>query len=376
MNKKIWLSPPHMSGREQKYINEAFDLNWIAPLGPNVDGIENELASYIDIKHVAALNTGTAALHLALINLGVESGDEVLVSSFTFSASVNPIKYVGAIPVLIDSENETWNMSPVLLQKAIDDRIKVTGHKPKAIILVHLYGMPAKINDILKVAHKYNIPVVEDAAEALGSRYGDKMVGNFGDMSILSFNGNKIITGSGGGALLSNNEKYITNARFLATQARDNAHHYQHSQIGYNYRMSNIIAGICRGQLEVIDERVAQCRANYDFYFKHLNDIDGIDFLNEEAGSFSNYWLTTITIDPEKTNGVDRHKITKALADDNIESRPLWKPMHLQPVFANCAAYVDGTSERLFEIGLCLPSGSDLTDKDRLRILKVIKGLF
>ncbi len=372
MKNKIWLSPPHMSGRELKYINEAFDSNWIAPLGPNVDGFENELANYVNISHAAALTSGTAALHLALIDLNVQAGDDVIVSSFTFSASVNPVKYLGATPVLIDSEYETWNMSPELLKIAIEDRIKTTGKTPKAIILVHLYGMPAKLDEIMTIANSYKIPVIEDAAEALGSKYMGKAVGSFGVMSIFSFNGNKIITGSGGGALLSDKEEYIKNSRFLATQARDAAPHYQHSQIGYNYRMSNIIAGICRGQLEVIDERVQQCRSNFEYYYNNLKDIKGIEFLKENEESYSNYWLTTITLDPRQNKGIDRHILSAALSKENIESRPLWKPMHLQPVFANCPKYVDGTSERLFNTGLCLPSGTDLSTEDKQRIMEII----
>ncbi|MDA3867111.1 MAG: aminotransferase class I/II-fold pyridoxal phosphate-dependent enzyme [Salinivirgaceae bacterium] len=378
MAEKIFLSSPHMSGKEQNYVNEAFSSNWIAPLGPNVNGFEKELASYTQTKHAAALSSGTAALHLALINLGVKQGDEVLVSSFTFSATVNPIVYQGAVPVFIDSEMDTWNMDPEILKKAVRDRIE-KGKKPAAIIIVHLYGMPAKMDEIMQIAQKYDIPIIEDAAEALGGQYKNKALGSMGDMGILSFNGNKIITTSGGGALISNNEKYITNARFLATQARDEAPHYQHSHIGYNYRMSNIVAGIGRGQLEVIDKRVSQRRTINQWYRTFLSDFDGITFLTEPNDQFfSNFWLTTILVDQEKCNGTSREDIRLRLLDYNIETRPLWKPMHLQPVFAKYPAYMNGTCERLFDVGLCLPSGSNLTQdqKDRIyrHLIEILKS--
>jgi dTDP-4-amino-4,6-dideoxygalactose transaminase len=375
MEKKIWLSSPHMSGNEMKYIKEAFDTNWIAPLGPNVTAFENELGEYLNIKHVAALTSGTAAIHLALIILGVETGDEVISTSFTFSATVNPIAYLGATPVLIDSEAETWNMSPELLEKAIIDRLE-KGKKPKAIIVVHLYGMPAKIVELMKIANKYDIPVIEDAAEALGSKIDNKACGTFGEIGILSFNGNKIITTSGGGALVSNNSEYITKARFLGTQARDKAPHYQHSQIGYNYRMSNVLAGIGRGQLEVIDDRVAKRRSNYEFYYKNLSQINGISFLPEKLLFFSNRWLTTIIVDPSKTKNISCAKIQEGLEKDNIETRSLWKPMHLQPVFKNCPVYASGVAEKLFDFGLCLPSGSNMTDEDLERVLLSFKQVF
>jgi dTDP-4-amino-4,6-dideoxygalactose transaminase len=378
MAEKIFLSSPHMSGKEQNYVNEAFSSNWIAPLGPNVNGFEKELASYTQTKHAAALSSGTAALHLALINLGVKQGDEVLVSSFTFSATVNPIVYQGAVPVFIDSEMDTWNMDPEILKKAVRDRIE-KGKKPAAIIIVHLYGMPAKMDEIMQIAQKYDIPIIEDAAEALGGQYKNKALGSMGDMGILSFNGNKIITTSGGGALISNNEKYITNARFLATQARDEAPHYQHSHIGYNYRMSNIVAGIGRGQLEVIDKRVSQRRTINQWYRTFLSDFDGITFLTEPNDQFfSNFLLTTILVDQEKCNGTSREDIRLRLLDYNIETRPLWKPMHLQPVFAKYPAYMNGTCERLFDVGLCLPSGSNLTQdqKDRIyrHLIEILKS--
>lgn len=372
---RIWLSSPHMSGNEMKYVNEAFDTNWIAPLGPNVTAFEEELAGYLKINHVAALSSGTAAIHLALIILGVKAGDEVIASSFTFSATINPISYLGAVPVLIDSEEDSWNMSPKLLEEAIIDRI-ANGKKPKAIIVVHLYGMPANIVELLEIANKFKIPIIEDAAEALGSRIGKKLCGTFGTMGILSFNGNKIITTSGGGALVSDNAEYISKARFLATQARDKAPYYQHTQIGYNYRMSNVLAGIGRGQLEVIEDRVRSRRSNFNTYFKNLGNLPGISFVPENGSSFSNRWLTTILVDPSKTKSANCENIHKALEEENIETRPLWKPMHLQPVFEKCSSYINGVSERLFNMGLCLPSGSNLTDNDLKRIIFQIKKVY
>lgn len=375
MKERILLSSPHMGGNEIKYINQAFEQNWIAPLGPNVNNFETELASYLKTKHVAVLSSGTAAIHLALILLGVDSGDEVLVSSCTFSATVNPIVYQKAIPILIDSESETWNMSPELLEEAINDRIK-KGKKPKAIILVHLYGVPAKIDEILNISKKYDIPLIEDAAEALGAYYKDQHVGTFGKFGIMSFNGNKIITTSGGGALFSEDEEAIVKARFLSTQARDNAPHYQHTHIGYNYRMSNISAGIGRGQLEVIDERVQLRRKAFDFYCNLFKDFDGVSFLDEPKDTFCNRWLTTIIIDPAKANGIDREKLRLELENENIEARPLWKPMHLQPIFADYPAYTNGVSEDLFNNGLCLPSGSNMKDSEFERIEKILRRLF
>jgi len=363
MSKKIWLSSPHMGGEEMKYIHEAFEQNWIAPLGENVTEFENSLQRYLGVGHATALSSGTAALHLALINLGVSRGDEVLVQSLTFSASVNPIVYQGATPILIDSEPETWNMDPEILEKAIKDRMN-KGKKPKAIVMVHLYGMPAKVDDILNIARKYEIPVVEDAAEALGSKYQGKPAGTFGEMGVLSFNGNKIITTSGGGALVSDHKEYTDKALFLATQARDQAPHYQHSHIGYNYRMSNILAGIGRGQMEILDQRVQQRRENFNFYYNQLSGFEEFTFLTEPEGFFSNYWLTTCTIRDGKGN-LTREHVRTELQKKNIETRPLWKPMHLQPVFKDYPAYVNGVSEDLFEYGLCLPSGSNLTDEDK-----------
>lgn len=376
MKNKIWLSSPHMSGKEQKYIQEAFDTNWIAPLGPNVDGFEQDLQKFLGVEHVAALSSGTAAIHLALIMLGVEANDEVICSSFTFSASANPIVYQNATPVFVDSEPETWNMDPKLLELAILDRLK-NGKKPKAIIVVHLYGMPAKMHEILKIARYYDIPVIEDSAEALGSKYADQYCGSFGEMSVLSFNGNKIITTSGGGALVSKHENFIKKARFLATQARDDAPHYQHSQIGYNYRMSNIIAGVGRGQMEVLEQRIEKRRSINHLYRKNLADIKGLSFLKEpDEKYFSNFWLTTILIDPKTTGGVTREDLRLALRDENIDSRPLWKPMHLQPVFENYPKYINGVSEDLFEKGLCLPSGSNLTDDDLSHVIDTLIQCF
>ena len=376
MNSKIWLSSPHMGGHEMKYVQEAYDTNWVAPLGPNVNGFEEDLQNYTGAKHASALSAGTAAIHLSLVLLGVKAGDEVIASSFTFSATVNPISYLGATPILIDSEKDTWNMCPVQLEKAIEDRI-AKGKKPKAIISVYLYGMPAKIEEIIAIANKFDIPLIEDAAEALGSKYKGKAMGTFGKFGILSFNGNKIITTSGGGALISDDQELIEKSRFLATQARDNAPHYQHSHVGYNYRMSNIVAGIGRGQMEVLDERVAQRRANFEFYKELFVNIDGVSLLEEpNEDYFSNYWLTSILIDPERTNGITREDFRLKLEKDNIECRPLWKPMHMQPVFADCPYYGNGTSEELFEKGLCLPSGSNMTDEERERIKAAILKLF
>ncbi|MBX0333256.1 aminotransferase class I/II-fold pyridoxal phosphate-dependent enzyme [Pontibacter sp. HSC-14F20] len=375
MNTKIWLSSPHMGINEFKNVKEAFDTNWIAPLGPHVDGFERDLAEFLgEGVHVAALSSGTAALHLALIMLGVKAGDEVICQSMTFSASANPIAYQGSTPVFVDSDDRTWNMSPDLLESAIQDRIR-NGKKPKAIIVVHLYGMPAEMDRIMAIADRFAIPVVEDAAEALGSTYKGSKLGTFGAMSILSFNGNKIITTSGGGALVSNNEAYIKQARFLATQARDAAPHYQHSHIGYNYRMSNVCAAIGRGQMDVLLDRVQQRRANYTFYQEALASIPAIQFAEEPNGDYySNRWLSTVLVDDSQ--GVSREDIRLALERENIESRPLWKPMHLQPVFESAPYYGDGTSERLFDKGLCLPSGSNMTDEERERVVRCIKVCF
>lgn len=375
MNSKIWLSSPHMGGGEMKYINEAFDTNWVAPLGPNVNCFERDLASYVGVDHCAALVSGTSAIHLALIILGVKQGDEVICQSFTFSATANPIVYQGATPIFIDSEPETWNMDPNLLEDAIKDRIS-KGRKPKAILIVHLYGMPAQMDELLSISNKYDIPIIEDAAEALGSNYQGNKCGAFGVMGVLSFNGNKIITTSGGGALVSNNVDYIKKARFLSTQARDNAPHYQHTHIGYNYRMSNVVAGIGRGQLEVIEERVEQRRMNNMFYRGFLKNFEGVSFHTEMENTKSNYWLTSILIDPVKTKGITREDVRLRLEEDNIESRPLWKPMHMQPVFSGAPAYINGFSEEAFRLGLCLPSGSNLTDIDRQFVKERLESVF
>jgi len=351
-------------------VCEAFHSNWVAPVGPHIDGFEKDLAAYNDIADCAVFSSGTSAIHLALIILGVKAGDEVICSSFTFSGSCNPIAYQQAIPVFVDSETETWNMDPLLLEKAIEDRIKL-GKKPKAIIAVHLYGMPARIADIMKVAAKHAIPVIEDAAEALGASYEGKKCGTFGDIGIYSFNGNKIITTSGGGAMVSRNAEWIQKAKFLSTQARDPAPHYEHSHIGYNYRLSNICAGIGRGQMRVLDERVKQRRKVFDFYRKHLSNISAISFQPEAKGSFANRWLTCITLDASHPKTPEH--LRRALEKEDIESRPLWKPMHMQPVFKGSAYYGAGVSESLFEKGLCLPSGSNLSEEDLLRVVHVLQ---
>jgi dTDP-4-amino-4,6-dideoxygalactose transaminase len=375
MKSKIWLSSPHMGNSEQQFVQQAFDANWVAPLGPNVDGFEADLASFLNSNtYVAALSAGTAAIHLGLILLGVQAGDEVLCQSFTFSATANPITYLGATPVFIDSEPDTYNMSPGFLQKAIVDGI-ARGKKPKAIIPVHLYGMPARIHEIMAIANEYGIPVLEDAAEALGSSVDGQACGTFGQIGVLSFNGNKIITTSSGGALVSASKEYVDKARFLSTQARDTAPHYEHSHIGFNYRMSNICAGIGRGQMEVLPQRIAQRRKVYDTYLQHFGNTEGISFLPEPKGYFSNRWLTTIIIDPGVT-GVTREDLRLALEAENIESRPLWKPMHLQPIFRSSRYYGSNVCETLFNNGLCLPSGSNLGDEDIERILSVMKTVF
>lgn len=374
MNNKIWLSSPHMGGGEQKYVKEAFDTNWVAPLGPNVTGFENDLKEYLNGGvHVAALSSGTGALHLALILMGVGPGDEVICQSLTFSASANPIAYLGATPVFVDSEEDTWNMSPVYLEEAIKDRI-AKGKKPKAILPVHLYGMPAKMEEILAIAEHYEIPVLEDAAEALGSHINKQKCGTFGEMACLSFNGNKIITTSGGGALVTKREQDKLQAVFLATQARDNAPHYEHSQIGYNYRMSNIVAGVGRGQMEILDAHMQNRRKNFEYYQDAFASIEEIAFLDEPAGYHSNRWLSCILVQPK--NDATRETMRIALEGANIESRPLWKPMHLQPVFKHYPFYGGMISANLFDRGLCLPSGSNLTDADLDRVVQVILKLY
>ena len=375
--KKIWLSSPHLGGSEQKFVQEAFDTNWIAPLGPNVDGLELDLESYLEeTVFVGALSAGTAAIHLGLLLLGVTKNDEVLVQTHTHNASVNPIFYQGATPVFIDSELETWNLCPIALEKAIVDRIE-KGKKPKAIIAVHLYGMPYQVEVVRAVADKYDIPILEDSAEALGSSYKGQKCGTFGDIGVLSFNGNKIITTSGGGAIVTKTKALKDKAVFYATQSRDAAPHYQHSEIGYNYRMSNICAGIGRGQMEVLDAHVALRRKMHAFYVALFKGISGVTvFTAPNADYFSNHWLSAILIDPLKTNGITRETLQLAFEAKNIESRPLWKPMHLQPVFEKYPYYGNKVAETLFENGLCLPSGSNLTDSDRERIATVIKSVF
>lgn len=369
---KIWLSSPHMGGKELDYIHDAFDKNWVAPLGENVTGFESDLEKFLQSdKHVAALSSGTSALHLALIILGVQAEDEVICQSMTFSASANPIAYLGAQPVFVDSEEDTWNMSPTFLEAAIKDRL-AKGKKPKAIIPVHLYGMPAKMNEIIEIANRYEIPVVEDAAEALGSSINGQQCGTFGEMAVLSFNGNKIITTSGGGALVTTTLEEKKETVFLATQARDNAPHYQHSKIGYNYRMSNICAGIGRGQMEVLQQRIQERNANFHFYKEILKNVNGIQFQEAPDQFFSNRWLTTILVNPELTRGIDREMIRLSLHERNIETRPLWKPMHLQPVFEGAPYYGDSVAENLFHNGLCLPSGSNMTEEEKERTKKAL----
>ena len=377
MKTKIWLSSPHMGGNEQKYVNEAFESNWIAPLGPNVTGFEQDLETYLGNNvFVGALSSGTAALHLALILLKVKVGDEVICQSMTFSASANPIVYQGAIPIFVDSERDTWNICPNALETAIKERIS-KGRKPKAIIAVHLYGMPFKVDEIRTIANKYEIPIIEDSAEALGSAFKGQKCGTFGDISILSFNGNKIITTSGGGAIITKNELLKNEAVFLATQARDNAPHYQHSKIGYNYRLSNICAGIGRGQMEILDSHIEKRREMHQFYKNVFVDQEGITIFTEpNEDYYSNHWLSAIIVNSEKNNGKSREDLRLQLEKENIESRPLWKPMHLQPVFKNAPYYGGSVSEELFNNGLCLPSGSNLNSDDVARIKSVLFDKF
>lgn len=378
--KHIHLSLAHMSGKEEEFIHEAFLTNWVVPLGPNVDGFENDLATWLGEKsasplHVIALSSGTAAIHLALVMLGVGPGDEVICQSFTFAASANPIVYQGATPVFVDSESGTWNMDPELLRQAIDDRLRTTGKLPKAIIPVHLYGTPARMDEINSVASAYGIPVVEDAAEALGSEYSGRYCGTFGTYGALSFNGNKMITTSGGGALICPDEESARRVKFYATQARENFPYYQHEQIGYNYRLSNISAGIGRGQMYVLDEHIARRRAIHALYVEKLKNTPGITVMQPRSNVnlHPNYWLSTILINPQEA-GFTYQELSARLTAADIESRPLWKPMHLQPVFAKAPAYVNGVSEALFAQGLCLPSGPMITDEDVDRIVEIIKN--
>lgn len=377
MKTKIWLSSPHMGGNEQKYINDAFDSNWIAPLGPNVTGFEQDLENYLGNNvFVGALSSGTAALHLALVLLKVKAGDEVICQSMTFSASANPIVYQGAIPIFVDSERDTWNICPNALETAIKERIS-KGRRPKAIIAVHLYGMPFKVDEIRTIANKYEIPIIEDSAEALGSTYKGQKCGTFGDISILSFNGNKIITTSGGGAIVTKNESLKNKAIFLATQARDNAPHYQHSEIGYNYRLSNICAGIGRGQMEILDSHIGKRREMNQFYKNVFVNQEGITVFSEpNEDYYSNHWLSAIIVNPKKNKGKSSEDLRLQLEKENIESRPLWKPMHLQPVFKSAPYYGGSVSEKLFNNGLCLPSGSNLNSDDLTRIKFVLFDKF
>nr|WP_315217663.1 aminotransferase class I/II-fold pyridoxal phosphate-dependent enzyme [uncultured Flavobacterium sp.] len=377
MISKIWLSSPHMGGGEQKFVQEAFDSNWIAPLGANVNGFEKDLETYLgENSFVGALSSGTAAVHLGLILLGVQAGDEVLCQSLTFSASANPILYLGATPVFVDSENETWNICPIALEKAIKDRI-ANGKKPKVIIAVHLYGVPYKIEEIRAIADQYEIPILEDSAEAIGSSFKGQKCGTFGEIGVLSFNGNKVITTSGGGAIITKTKELKDKALFFATQSRDNAVHYQHSEIGYNYRLSNICAGIGRGQMEVLDSRVHARRMMHDFYVDLFKEIPGISvFTAPNEDYFANYWLSSILIDSELTNGIDREAVRLVFGAENIECRPIWKPMHLQPIFEKYPYYGTTVAATLFENGLCLPSGSNLSDGDRERISEVVKKIF
>ncbi|MBO3460063.1 DegT/DnrJ/EryC1/StrS family aminotransferase [Aetokthonos hydrillicola Thurmond2011] len=370
MDKPILLSTPHMGDRELEFVREAFDTNWIAPVGPHIHAFEQEFCQVVGAGYAAALSSGTAALHLALRLVGVESGDEVLCSTLTFVASTNPIIYLGAKPVFIDSDRATWNMNPDLLYKALTRCIQ-KGNLPKAVLLVHLYGQSADIDPILEICNYYEIPLIEDAAESLGATYKGRSPGTLGRIGIYSFNGNKIITTSGGGMLVSNEPELVERARFLATQARDPAPHYQHSEIGYNYRLSNVLAGIGRGQLRVLNDRVAARRRNFEIYAAALGNLPGVEFMPEAAFGRATRWLTCLTIDPELF-GADREQVRLALAKQQIETRPVWKPLHLQPVFANCECIGGAVAEDLFTRGLCLPSGSNLTTQDLERVISAI----
>jgi dTDP-4-amino-4,6-dideoxygalactose transaminase len=370
MTKPILLSTPHMGDREHQFVTEAFETNWIAPIGPHVDAFEQEFCQTVGSSHAAAVSSGTAALHLALKLVGVGAGDEVFCSSLTFSASANPIAYLGAKPVFIDSDRISWNMNPLLLSAALEQKAKL-GKLPKAVVLVHLYGQSADIDPILAACEQYGVPIIEDAAEALGASYKGKSPGTFGKVGIFSFNGNKIITTSGGGMLVSEDASMTAKAKFWATQARDPAPHYQHSEIGYNYRLSNVLAGIGRGQLLVLKDRVAARRHNCEVYQQALGNIPGIEFMPEAPWSTATRWLTCLTIDPVAF-GADREQVRLALADAQIEARPVWKPLHMQPIFADCECFGGEVSEDLFERGLCLPSGSNLTDAELDRVIQVI----
>lgn len=370
VKKQILLSTPHMGDREQEFVKEAFDTNWIAPLGPHVDTFEQEFCQVVGAKHAAAVSSGTVALHLALKLIGVGSGDEVFCSTLTFIATASPITYLGAKPVFIDSDRTSWNLNPDLLREALDKRAKI-GKLPKAVVIVHLYGQSCDLDPILEACNYYQVPLIEDAAESLGASYKNRSPGSFGKIGIFSFNGNKIITTSGGGMLVSDDQKLVEKARFFATQARDPAPHYQHSEIGYNYRLSNVLAGIGRGQLQVLEERVQARRRNFDFYKQALGNLPGIEFMPEASFGRASRWLTCLTIDPIAF-GADREQVRLALAEEKIEARPVWKPLHLQPVFADCECMGGAVAEELFEYGLCLPSGSNLTEVDLERVTSAI----
>ena len=373
MTKQILLSTPHMGEQELKFVQEAFDTNWIAPVGPHINAFEEEFCQLTGAGYAAAVTSGTAAIHLALRLLNVERGDEIFCSTLTFIASANPIVYQGAKPVFIDSDRTSWNMNPDLLQEALQKRAKI-GKLPKAVMLVHLYGQCADIDPIVKICQRYNVPLIEDAAEALGASYKDRCPGTFGTIGIYSFNGNKIITTSGGGMLVSDDKELVEKARFLATQARDPAPHYQHSEIGYNYRLSNILAGVGRGQLQVLSERVEARRRNFEIYEKALGHLPGIEFMPEADFGRATRWLTCLTIDPQAF-GADREELRLKLAERKIESRPVWKPLHMQPVFAGCESIGGAIAEDLFARGLCLPSGSNLTDEDLERVIEGIRAV-
>jgi dTDP-4-amino-4,6-dideoxygalactose transaminase len=373
MNQPILLSSPHMGEQELSFVQEAFSTNWIAPVGPHVDAFEQEFCDIVGSSHAAAVSSGTAALHLALRLAGVGVGDEVFCSTLTFVATANPIVYLGAKPVFIDSDRESWNIDPQLVVDALDQRAK-QGKLPKAVVIVHLYGQSADIHPILQACNRYDIPLIEDAAEALGATYKDRTPGTFGIMGIYSFNGNKIITTSGGGMLVSEDASLMAKARFLATQARDPFPHYQHSDLGYNYRLSNVLAGIGRGQLQVLADRVAARRHNFALYQQELGDLPGLTFMPEAAYGQSSRWLSCLTIDPKKF-GADREQVRLALAAQQIESRPVWKPLHLQPVFSGCETIGGTVSEQLFESGLCLPSGSNLSNDDLYRVIAAIRSM-
>jgi pyridoxal phosphate-dependent aminotransferase EpsN len=371
--KRIYLSSPHMSGNEQKYINQAFETNWIAPLGPNVDAFEKEMATYVGVSEAVAVSTGTAAIHLALRLLNVGRGDKVFCSSLTFVASANPILYQGAEPVFIDSEPETWNMSPQALERALSDAF-IEGDLPKAVIVVHLYGQSARMDEIVVLCNQYNVPIIEDAAESLGSSYKERASGTIGKFGIYSFNGNKIITTSGGGMLISNDVEALRKARFLATQARDPAPHYQHSEIGFNYRMSNLLAGVGRAQLEVLEDRVESRRLIFERYYNELHDLPGVQFMPELMKTRSNRWLSALTIESLDA----KNNLLDTLAEENIEARPVWKPLHMQPLFKGLRYYPHdknyNVSEELFNLGICLPSGSNMEEEDQFRVIKCVKN--